>query len=425
MLRTSLHRPCIPYVKTYKTSDMETVLLKQTFANGTTQKRKCLVFSGEQGAEGLLQTKERFDKVCEQLRFDTGEELFDNFSQVLSDNAEASWSNLVDNINENDQTVARFTQEYTTLLERYATNRGRDFMKDYLLSGEVQKKHDTDCREHAERIQTMIRYTNRLQGNTPQMNEEDEKNCVFKSYPPSWQEEYELSGRDYHTQSIAEIVDYFSTLKVKKDKDELTKRNRAGRAPMQYRGGYGGRGRGTGRRSGGRGYHPYPQQYVGSRNLQMSYQYRGDQTYSGNYQGRYQRIDYDNPRGFGRGRQGRNSPGRYANPRGYTPQRGTQFQPSSQRGRAPYNEGNRGFQGGNGPPAANDGQNYYQERRQQDRRPVPPARRENNRPRAIEGHHFDADLISQLNDEDHMPSPQYFISDDPDYNMYGPHAEYT
>ena len=23
-----------------------------------------------------------------------------------------------------------------------------------------------------------------------------------------------------------------------------------------------------------------------------------------------------------------------------------------------------------------------------------------------------------------MPSPQYFISDDPDYNMYGPHAEY-
>ena len=98
MLRAALHRPCIPYVKSYKTSDMETVILKQTFDDGSTQKRKCLVFSGEQGAEGLLQTKERFDKVSEQLMFDTGPELFDNFSQVLSDNAEASWSNLVDNI---------------------------------------------------------------------------------------------------------------------------------------------------------------------------------------------------------------------------------------------------------------------------------------------------------------------------------------
>ena len=175
MTRASLHRPCIPYTKAYKTSEMETVILKQTFDDNSSQKRKCLVFSGEQGTEGLLQTKERFDKVCEQLQFDSGEELFDNFTQVLSDNAEASWSNLVDGIGFADRTPVRFDQEYTTLLERYATNKGRDFTKDYLYSSEVQKKHDVDCREHAERIQTMVRYTNRLQGNTPQLNAEDEK----------------------------------------------------------------------------------------------------------------------------------------------------------------------------------------------------------------------------------------------------------
>ena len=93
-----LHKPCIPYKKAFKPQQMETVSLRQHMADGRDLKRTCLVFSGNEGVEGLLQMKERFDNICHALQFDTGEELFSNFEQTLTDNAEACWQNLVADI---------------------------------------------------------------------------------------------------------------------------------------------------------------------------------------------------------------------------------------------------------------------------------------------------------------------------------------
>ena len=77
---------------------METVSLRQRMTDGRDLKRTCLVFSGNEGLEGLLQMKERFDNICHAFQFDTGEELFSNFEQTLTDNAEACWQNLVADI---------------------------------------------------------------------------------------------------------------------------------------------------------------------------------------------------------------------------------------------------------------------------------------------------------------------------------------
>ena len=68
----SLHKPCIPYKRDFDPKKMEEVRLQQVFQNGTTVKRNCLVFSGIEGAEGLLYVKDRFDLACEPLEFDTG-----------------------------------------------------------------------------------------------------------------------------------------------------------------------------------------------------------------------------------------------------------------------------------------------------------------------------------------------------------------
>ena len=227
--RASIHKAVISYDKKYKTSDFETVTLRQDYANGTHKKKYCLVFTGAEGVEGLLQVKERFDAICATLDFNTGDELFTNFAEVLQDSGASRWQNLISDIEVIDRDDVRFNQEYGNLLDRYATNRGRDIMKDYLRSDEVKKRHDVECSAHSERMLTLCRYTNLLHGTTPAFTAPEIKEIVFKSFPFSWQQDYELSGRNFNTQELSDIVDYFGTLKVKKDQDETRKRHGGGR----------------------------------------------------------------------------------------------------------------------------------------------------------------------------------------------------
>ena len=160
--RASIHKAVISYDKKYKTSDFETVTLRQDYADGTNKKKYCLVFTGAEGVEGLLQVKERFDAICATLDFNTGDELFTNFAEVLQDSGASRWQNLISDIEVIDRDDVRFNQEYGNLLDRYATNRGRDIMKDYLRSDEVKKRHDVECSAHSERMLTLCRYTNLL-----------------------------------------------------------------------------------------------------------------------------------------------------------------------------------------------------------------------------------------------------------------------
>ena len=255
---------------------MEEVGLRQVFGNGTTVKRNCLVFSGTEGAEGLLYVKDRFDLACEPLEFDTGPELFDGFQQVLSETALDRWMNHTTAIPENQRTIARFNAEYARLLRKYTTELGRDHMIEYLNSGEVLKPHDEDCQTHAERMAVLVRRTNQIEGSVRELDANDEKKVIFHSFPKKWQMAYTLTGRNYLTDTTEQIVDYMATQKIRFDQMEADRR-RTGRGnrgqiqrnqrPMRryqpysnnnyYRGGYNNNNHGNpgrGYYTGGRGY---------------------------------------------------------------------------------------------------------------------------------------------------------------------------
>jgi hypothetical protein len=51
------------------------------------QKELVPIFTGTEGVEGLLHTKERFDQIAGFMHYTTGAELFDNWEQCLSDTA--------------------------------------------------------------------------------------------------------------------------------------------------------------------------------------------------------------------------------------------------------------------------------------------------------------------------------------------------
>jgi hypothetical protein len=176
LIRAMLFKPYIEYKRAYKPSEMENVTLRQNWADGTSTKRTCPIFTGTEGVEGLLHsTKERFDQITNFMHYTTGAELFDNWEQCLSDTAENRWNNLVTAIVDADRSSARFETDLVNFTRRYATNRARDYMREYLMSTKCNKPHDVECAEHAECLATMIRYTNNLEGTVPQIGDAQEK----------------------------------------------------------------------------------------------------------------------------------------------------------------------------------------------------------------------------------------------------------
>ena len=375
-----LFKPCIEYKKAYKTSEMETVTLRNRMADGRDVKRRCLVFSGSEGVEGLIQTKTRFNNVAHALQLEDGPELFDNFEQVLSDNAETRWQNLVADIADADRTDVRYEDEYKNLLDSYATNRGRDYMRDYLLSSEVRKPHDADCAEHKERLTTLIKYTNMLSGTQDQIDDNEEKHMIFKSFPENWQRAYILSGHNYMTQTLDEIVQYMANKKIAQDQKERDERRRTtrqnNREPRYAHHSF--------RPQRNNWYRPYD----GSANRNPNRQQYGNS--SGRFTPRF------NHGGRGHGGRGfdRTGRGRFPN-RNYYQQNNQYNNYNNPNGRAPYNPG----MGGRVANRDGSAQNFFAQRgrytntagRRTDRgshnrNPNNPARS----PHQLDMHHFDA-----------------------------------
>jgi hypothetical protein len=162
-----------------------------------------------------------FDRVCLRLEFTTGDELFDNFEQILSDSAEQYWENSVDAMGNVARTVARFDQCYGVLVLRYLHEHARDHMVDYSGSAEVLKSHDTGARHHGERFQTLIRHTNQIPGTV----ENERKNILFYSFPPRWRTTFIRSDRVYETAQISDIIQFMSNEKLFADKEEARRRS--------------------------------------------------------------------------------------------------------------------------------------------------------------------------------------------------------
>ena len=87
MLRSTLKQPCIKYEPTFKHEDLEKVSLMQRYDDGT-KKKNCPTFTGEHGIESLLYVEDRYRGVCRQLEFTDGDEIFDNFEEVVLETAE-------------------------------------------------------------------------------------------------------------------------------------------------------------------------------------------------------------------------------------------------------------------------------------------------------------------------------------------------
>ena len=76
-----------------------------------------------------------------------------------------------------------------------------------------------------------------FEGTVNQISPEDAKAIIFNSFPLTWQQDYALSGCDYATQTVEQIVQYMPDKKIQKDREE-DKKKRGQQPRLMYRGGY-------------------------------------------------------------------------------------------------------------------------------------------------------------------------------------------
>jgi hypothetical protein len=89
----------------------------------------------------------------------------------------------VTTIVEADRSLAHFEAEFVNFTRRYATTRASDYMREYLMPTKCNKPHDVECAEHAERLATMICYTNNLEGTVPRIGAAQEKEILSVRFP--------------------------------------------------------------------------------------------------------------------------------------------------------------------------------------------------------------------------------------------------
>ena len=176
-----VREPCIKHDSKFDHSKLEKVELTQTWDDGTKTKKKCPVFSGDHGIEALLYVEDRFNSICRQLEIVDGGELFDNFAEVLTNQAKNKWETLTAGITVPQKTELRFKQTVKEFYLGYCDDDSRDTMFVYLRK--FTKPFSIAAGIHADRMEILIKYGNKLPGKEPEMTDDQKKGVIFESFP--------------------------------------------------------------------------------------------------------------------------------------------------------------------------------------------------------------------------------------------------
>jgi hypothetical protein len=245
--------PCIEYKSSFVKSELETVKLRQNYDDGTRREYKTPVFNGEGTIECFFYVEERFLHYAAKLEWITGPEMFDNFEEILTDTALEKWETRTQNIALVDRTMERYTQVIEEYILEYVDPLSKDYMIKYLK--DFHRPVHTKPRDHATRMETLIRYTNRLPGTEPDITPQQTKNMIFESFPVTWRQSWIRAGKSLVTNTLAELVQFMANEQSFADeKDKSKKRDSSGNKKTDFhRGGRNrnfqpGRGRGGNRR---------------------------------------------------------------------------------------------------------------------------------------------------------------------------------
>jgi hypothetical protein len=101
-----------------------------------------------------------------------------------------------------DRTMERYTQVIEEYILEYVDPLSKDYMIKYLK--DFHRPVHTKPRDHATRMETLVRYTNRLPGTEPDITPQQTKNMIFESFPVTWKQSWIRAGKSLVTNTLAE-----------------------------------------------------------------------------------------------------------------------------------------------------------------------------------------------------------------------------
>ena len=104
-----------------------------------------------------------------------------------------------------EQAFIDFTQLYCNATD------ARDIMHTYLRSAECRKTPAVTCKEHADRILILMKYTQKLEGSSAPLSRVEKLTILLHSFPSAWIESYGIihMGIQENT-TVQHIVDHMS-----------------------------------------------------------------------------------------------------------------------------------------------------------------------------------------------------------------------
>ena len=218
----AVKQPCIEFEPKFERSKLEKVKLRQDYDDDSHREKKCPMFTNE-GIEGLLYVEDHYRKVGRLLGF-IDEQWFDQWEEVLNDNAEEKWETQTSSIAVADRTEVRFNIEVQNFYRKYCDEDARDVMFQYL--SKVKKSKKTTPQDFADRMETLYRFANRLPGTEPLLNAANIKKRIFKGFSLSHQKHY-LRSRDLATETLQQVVQFMENEKAFADNDERSTKRRS------------------------------------------------------------------------------------------------------------------------------------------------------------------------------------------------------
>eukprot|EP00957_Ditylum_brightwellii_P093374 7110116-Ditylum_brightwellii.AAC.1 len=100
----------------------------------------------------------------------------------------------------------RFDEEIEKNYQHFVDAEARDNVFNYLRG--LKRPTKALPQDHADRIEMLVRYANKLPGLNPPMTEMQLKKMVFNQHPIKWRTAYIRSGNSLARDSLMEIVEF-------------------------------------------------------------------------------------------------------------------------------------------------------------------------------------------------------------------------
>ena len=180
--------PCIDYKPSFVAKDLQKIVLKITYNDGTSKEAKCPRFTGNGGIEELLYVVERYENIALDKNIEN-EMKFKYFIEILNYEPRAKWMKL--NPSSYEQDDQGFKDCLSAYYAEYSKqSNARDKLIKSLRTSRFFMPIEGTVKAHYARIETLFRYANKLQGTEARLTEKSKNIILVKSFPKKWKSRF-------------------------------------------------------------------------------------------------------------------------------------------------------------------------------------------------------------------------------------------